>query len=502
MIIMKKNIKWLLLASLSFVACNKNDDTITEVPVTAGSANFSKYVALGDSFAAGYSDGALFKKGQENAYPNILAGQFAQAGGGTFNTPFMADNIGGFAGSMVYTPRLIFDGSGPASLGLPPYSQAATTNQLAHLSGSFNNMGIPGAKSFHLLTAGYGSPAGNPYFARFASNPMAKVIDDALAQAPTFFSLWIGGNDELGYATAGGDPAVNPLTSNANFDAAYNALASQLAAGGKKGVVANLPYVTTLPYFYVIKYNQLKQSDLTVSGVNQVSALNTQLYAPLHNALAFLGQGSRINLLSTTGNNPMLMIDENLTDLSASLTAVLVGGGLDVPTATALGQVFGKARQTISTDLICLGAAQRIGKEPSMSLDGVASPSPLLSQLGVTFPLPDRYVLLPTEVAEIKVATDHYNATIENAANANGLAFVDAKAIMDQLVNGGVRFGNYHMTAQYVTGGAFSLDGVHPSARGYALIANKFAEAINAKYGSTLKPVDIGNYQIQYPASL
>jgi hypothetical protein len=26
-----------------------------------------------------------------------------------------------------------------------------------------------------------------------------------LAQAPTFFSLWIGNNDVLGYATTGGD---------------------------------------------------------------------------------------------------------------------------------------------------------------------------------------------------------------------------------------------------------------------------------------------------------
>lgn len=499
---MKKNIKWLLLVSLSFVACNNNDDeTVAELPVTPGFANFAKYVALGDSFAAGYSDGALFKKGQENSYPNILAGQFAQVGGGAFNTPFMADNVGGFVGSSVYTPRLVFNGAGPVSLASSPYNQVATTDPSTHLSGAFNNMGIPGAKSFHLLAAGYGSSAGNPYFARFASAPMATVIADAVAQNPTFFSLWIGGNDELGYATAGGDPAVNPLTPTATFDAAYNALATQLAAGGRKGVVANLPYVTSLPYFYVIKYNQLKQSDLTVSNVNQVSTLNTQLYGPLHNALAYLGQGSRINLLSTTGNNPMLMIDENLTDLSTSLTAVLVGGGLDVPTATALGQVFGKARQTIPTDLICLGASQRIGKVPSMSLDGVTSPSPLLSQLGVTFPLPDRYVLIPSEVAEIKIATDHYNETIEAAATANGLAFVNAKAIMDQLVGGGVRFGNYHMTAQYVTGGAFSLDGVHPSARGYALIANKFLEAINAKYGSTFKPVDLGTYPIQYPAS-
>ena len=61
---MIKNFKWLLLASLSFVACNNDneDSAPVEIPITPGTANFAKYVALGDSFAAGYSDGALFKE--------------------------------------------------------------------------------------------------------------------------------------------------------------------------------------------------------------------------------------------------------------------------------------------------------------------------------------------------------------------------------------------------------------------------------------------------------
>src|SRR5690606_1992606 len=95
---MKKNIKWLFLVSLTIMAACNNDDnnnTTEEVPVTPGSAVFTKYVALGDSFAAGYSDNALFKKGQENGYPNILAQQFAAAGGGTFTIPYMNDNKGG-----------------------------------------------------------------------------------------------------------------------------------------------------------------------------------------------------------------------------------------------------------------------------------------------------------------------------------------------------------------------------------------------------------------------
>jgi hypothetical protein len=43
----------------------------------------------------------------------------------------------------------------------------------------------------------------------------------------------------------------------------------------------------------------------------------------------------------------------------------------------------------------------------------------------------------------------------------------------------------------FITGGGFSTDGVHPSKR-YAVIANKFIEAINMQYGSNLKGVDIG----------
>ena len=474
---MKKNIKWLLLVSLSFVACNNNDDeTVTELPVTPGFANFAKYVALGDSFAAGYSDGALFKKGQENSYPNILAGQFAQVGGGAFNTPFMADNVGGFAGSSVYTPRLYFNGSGPASVAMPPYNQVATTSQSAHLSGSFNNMGIPGAKSFHLLAAGYGSSAGNPYFARFASAPMATVIADALAQNPTFFSLWIGGNDVLGYATTGGD-GTNPITPTTGapgvgFDGTYNALASQLATGGRKGVVANLPYVNTLPFFTTVGYNPVPLVAAQVSALNSgYAAYNGGLVAAKN--LGYITEAERLQrtINFTVGKNAVVIIDEYLTDITP------VNAGLI------------KMRQATSADYVLL------------SSQGVSAQSYLAAGNGTAAPLQDRWVLSKNEIAELKTATDAYNATIEAAANTNGLAFVDAKSIMNQLVNGGIRFGNYHMTAQYVTGGAFSLDGVHPSARGYALIANKFLEAINAKYGSTFKPVDLGTYPIQYPAS-
>lgn len=504
---MIKNFKWLLLVSLTFVACNSDDDAVADsnstdgTPVTAGTADFSKYVALGDSFAAGFSDNALFVGGQKGAYPNILAQRFALVGGGEFKTPFMADNIGGFSSGGVQVPglgtRLWFNAANSTPT---PVSGISGTDISTHLTGSFNNMGLPGAKVTHLGFAGYATA--NPYFGRIASGAGATVIGDAIAQSPTFFSLWIGGNDVLGYATTGGDGS-NPITPTATFDAAYTSLASQLSAGGTKGVVANLPYINALPFFTTVPYNPLTASVLgsgnSAVGVATINALNTQLYGPLKQALTFFGQGNRINLLSTTAANPLLIKDESLTDMSAQLTAAFtptLG-----PTAAAFyGMVFGKARQTTSADLVLLTTRGAIGAAPTAADSGLGfAPTAPLDKFGITFPLQDKHVLIPTEIQDIATATDAYNTTIQAAATANGLAFVDTKALMAQLTTTGITANGYTFTSTFVTGGTFSLDGVHPSPRGYALIANKFLEAINAKYGSNLKGVNVGDYRILFP---
>jgi lysophospholipase L1-like esterase len=186
--------------------------------------------------------------------------------------------------------------------------------------------------------------------------------------------------------------------------------------------------------------------------------------------------------------------------LSAQLTAAFTPS-LGVATATFYGNVFGQARQATASDLVLLPTQSAIGAAPT-ALDsgiGMAPPSPL-NKFGITYPLQDKHVLIPTEIADVKVATDAYNVTIKAIADAKGLAFVDTKVIMTQLSSGGIVSNSFTLTSTYVTGGAFSLDGVHPGPRGYALIANAFTAAINAKYSSTLKPVDLSHYPILYPA--
>jgi len=369
---------------------------------------------------------------------------------------------------------LYFNGAGPVNVPGTPVTEVTNVQV-----GPFNNMGVPGAKSYHLAAAGYGNLAGvpgglaSPYFARFASSSSTSILADALVQNPTFFSLWIGGNDVLGYATTGGD-GTNPITPTATFDAAYNDLATQLSAGGRKGVVANLPYINTLPFFRTVPYNPVALDATKAAQLNAgYAAYNNGLLFAVANLGLPAEEAARRKVVFQVGQNPVIIVDSYLTNLT----------GFGIPSY----------RPATKEDFLVL---------PSRNFIGTLVGGNPAAVNGVSVPLADKWVLCFNEAAEIKTATDSYNVTIAAAAAAHNLAFVDAKATMDQLLNGGIRFGNYHMTTSFVTGGAFSLDGVHPCARGYALIANKFIQAVNAKYGSTVKTVDLGMYQIQYPGSL
>ncbi|MDH7446126.1 G-D-S-L family lipolytic protein [Aquimarina sp. 2201CG14-23] len=482
--------KWLLILFVfGFVACESDDDSpvVEEVVITSGTADFSTYVALGNSLTAGFTDGALFIAAQENSMPNILAQQFALAGGGTFTQPLMSDNVGGalLGGTQILSPRFFFNGAGPAVLPATP-----TTEISAGLSGTFNNMGIPGAKSFHLLANGYGNIAGlpslaNPYFVRMASSPNASVLEDAMAQNPTFFSLWIGNNDVLGYALSGGDGS-DPITDTATFDQAYGALVATLTSGGAKGVIANIPDVTSIANFTTVSHNPVPLDAATAGAVNAAYALYNggivQAFAGLVMAGAISQEDAdaeiaRRTISFTAGEgNAVVILDEDLTDL------------------TGLNPNLTNMRQATADDLLVLASASFIGT--------LADPGNPLSVNGVAIPLADRWVLTPEEQAEIATATTAFNATISAAAQQAGLAFVDANALLVEVASTGIAFDEFLLQGDLVFGGAFSLDGVHPTARGYAFIANKTMEAINATYGSNLPMVKAEDYPTFYSPML
>lgn len=477
-------------ALLFNVSCDTNfDQDVSDIVVSKGDADFTKYVALGNSLTSGYRDNALYIDGQNESYPSMIAKQMQLAGGGEFKQPMMSDNLGGIPAVGVGNKLVLAVNPTTGALG-PVVASGNATNTIASIfsSGPYQNMGVPGAKSYHLLAPGYGSAAGlqtgtaNPYFVRFASSATTTVVADAMAQNPTFFSLWIGNNDVLGYATSGGDGS-NPLTSEALFTQAYNGLIATLTSNGAKGVVANIPNVTAIPFFTTVPYNPVPLDAASVTALNQ------QVFGPLKQILTAYGQGDRLSLMKAT-QNPVLLKDESLTNLSAQITGALVAAGVPAQQAGLMGIVYGQARHATSADLLPLTTSSVIGTAPS-SPYAVAP----FNKYGVTFPLDDKHVLSSTEKDEVLAATATFNGVIKAAATAKGLAFVDANAKMLELAkSSGIQFDGVKYTATFVTGGTFSLDGVHLTGRGYALIANEFIKSINAKYNSTLPLVNVNNY--------
>jgi lysophospholipase L1-like esterase len=108
-------------------------------------------------------------------------------------------------------------------------------------------------------------------------------------------------------------------------------------------------------------------------------------------------------------------------------------------------------------------------------------------------PLADKYVLDNTEKNTIQTYITQYNTSIATLASQKGLAFVDMNSFMKSFKSG-IVYNGIGLNATFVSGGGFSLDGVHPTPRGYALIANEFIKSINSKFGSTIPTVDVTKY--------
>lgn len=462
------------------ISCETDFDTdVSSIQVTPGEANFTKFISVGNSLTSGFRDGALYSDGQLQSFPSMIAQQMKLAGGGEFTQPMMPNNVGGFtslfaaSGGTEFYGKLtlkVVDGA----LSPTPSAPAADLDIVGGSGKMFNNMGVPGAKSFHLGINGYSSL--NPYFKRFASGPTTSVINDAVAQAPTFFSLWIGNNDVLSYATSGGsgvdqtgsgnNPATygaNDITDPAVVASVISGYVNALTEGGAKGVIANIPNVTSIPYFTRVPAMPIPGAPATVAALNAgYATYNAGLgQAKAGGLLTDAEYKSRLIKFTVGVANGAVIVDKDLTNLSA----------LGVPSY----------RQTTDKDLILLTASSQL----TPTVGG-----------GTSVPLADKYVLTEKETAKVLTATAAYNASIKSIAAAKGLAFVDANAKMIELSkSSGIQFDGVKYTATFVTGGTFSLDGVHLTGRGYALIANEFMMEINKKYKSTLPMVNVNKYQ-------
>ncbi len=445
-----KKILFIILSLAFFTACERKID---EPSVTNGTANFATTISIGNSMMAGIADAALYNSSQKNSISNLIAGQLKLAGSGNFVQPMINSEYGlEFPGSR---PRMVLgysvDCNGVTSLAPIPY--IGTRDPLQPIGYQVNNLAIPGAKSFHLLAPGYGNAAflvppvkANPYYVRFCTeptNPNFMVVNEFAKLNPTFFMSWLGDNDVLSYALTGG--VGDTITSPALFQMAMGGVLQALTAGGAKGVIANIPDITAIPFFTTVPYNGIVLTRQSL--VDSVNGAMQNLY--------------KLPFVYKLGANPFLVADPSSPH-----------------------PLF-KVRQMQPGELVLLSVPQ-----DSLKCYGMG----IISRLTfMPWGIPSQYVLTSDEIYKIRTATSAYNQILTGLATHFNLGFVDMYSRFTTLQRG-IVWDGIKMNSTFVTGGAFSLDGVHLNPRGCAVAANYFIDAINTKYGSTIPQVNITNY--------
>jgi len=501
---MKTNKLYILLIVIIFLGCSQELEMITPTPdpdpdpdpPLSGAANFSKFVAVGNSLTAGYQAGALFNEGQENSLPKIMNDMFSMisgaTGGGAFNQPDIDSELGFFGidpGSGTVLGRLLLQGDPPIPTPQPGGNiPGAYTGDKSAL----NNFGVPGILLGQALIPDTGNPASpfyNGLWARFASVPGVKsILEDALAAQPTFFLLWLGNNDVLGYAVGGAVAEDLPIfTDPAAFDFLYQALlgAFLLADPDVKGVVCNIPGITSIPFFTTVPWNSIPLDAATAGALNVgLAPVNGAFDGLVLAGLLSQADADSRKMSYVEGANPVLLVDEDLENLGPKFD-ILVGAGFMTAEQQAGVEPFLQSRQANSGDLIPLTSASVLGVELA----------PNVIQ-GVSFPLSDEYVLTADEITSINDRIDAFNTTIKNAADANSrVAYVDINSQFAALAGDRTAEDELLIDGSIAPPFAlFSEDGVHPNSRGYALAAKWIIMAINTEFGAVVPEPNLADY--------
>jgi hypothetical protein len=445
----------LVIIIVSIIAGCQDRSDISSPPPQSGSVDFTRYVAIGNSITAGYQSSALYQDAQKYSFGNLIAQQVNTS----YAIPYIS-NPG--LGGQLYVHS--FSSTGADIRQLPSTGAPLNLNYPV----PYNNLGVPGAVLWDVLNAKSSttcasyllssSPTPNPFFdiVLRPSTGRGTQFEQARLLHPTFITLWIGNNDVLGYATSGGYAPSTPTDINA-FQALYSQLGDSIASLGAKVVVANIPDVTNIPFFTTV--GPLMAVEIPWSTVKLLGSPG--LFYQKHSVT--------LPDQTTFTDSLHLATFQVLITLTGQSYASLIG--------TPTGKWY--------TD----------NHYPGLPA-GIDTTKPF--GLHPQNPWPDALILDPSEIQTAETATNAFNQTISSVALAKGFGLVDINNVFKNIffasiTSGGGMFYGVELSTMFISGGLFSLDGVHPTSRGQGLLANEFLKVINSKFGSNFPLLNLGN---------
>jgi hypothetical protein len=412
-----RNKSFARIAAVAFLAL------AVAVPTFAarGSADFTRFVAVGDSYGAGFESSTLHERHQAFSWPAIIARQVGLKL--CPPTATAADNC--FAQPLITFPgipgnELTLNATGSGLTIIPGQG----VPQMLAFGRPYNNLSVPGFTigAAVALTGASNEPGLSPLILR----GLGTEVQQAVAQHPTFIGVWLGGNDFLG-AVSNGSPAG--LTSTAAFTGAYNKMLDDLIAGAPNAGIV----VGTLPQNFAA----------------------APLTARLPGVLLDPTTGKPV----IVGGNPVPLI----ADLGGGNIGALPSGSI------VLLSALGDLQQGF-------GIPPALKNVPPFNALPHAG-EPLKDSQTIT---PAEQAVFSTRIGEFNAAITA-SASSHNVAVADIKGLFDRFAASATTP---IQIGPFSFTNTFGTGGIFSFDGVHPSDLGYILFANEYIKAINAGYGT------------------
>jgi hypothetical protein len=439
----------------------------------AGSVNFNKYVAVGQTTESGYADNALYTEAQNNSYPNLIAQKIKEVNPSL--QWFQADinSVNGWQFSKSgKNGRYFLASSTCTSITFPRDTAVgdATINSFSGNQADITNLSVPFllTTNFNTATVPAGTKSTNPapYYNRIVNAGTTKgIASEAKQRNASFFTVSVGFEDALKAAKSG---VVTSMVSVSTFQqGVQDILDSLLDVPGSKGVIATIPYVDLIP---VITNNNRRLTSSSDPAKNPVR-FPSQTYA---DSLSILVTGSTGLFSGATGNKNNYAIKTGagtIRQLSTSKDFILRSNLLD---SVGFGKIDPNATRTCTPN-----NNPRTGK-------------------GFNAAIADADVLDQTEITTLRAQIDAYNNAIKTlvaARNTNGVrvAIVDLNAFYTTLTDPlyGIQYGSSIIRANHPSlgpdfGGFYSLDRTYPTPKGQSLLANEFIKVINATWGASL----------------
>jgi lysophospholipase L1-like esterase len=325
-------------------------------------------------------------------------------------------------------------GLNPWDVGIP----GATVHEALFMTGATGDCGINPANApptFVALNSLVNGESQNfwPILAGFG--PGVTQVDAAVSLHAQVATVWLGSNDLLKVAFSGGQA---PVTAPQSMHDDIVTIVRKLQAAGSKVAVANLVDVMGAATFIPQPAYQ-PTLKVYISGFLQAPPNNVP--APVADAIA----------------------TQYSTAYAAQETAQLGLGANGYFTINALFKTLQTAAAQIPPHAVPV--APTLGSGDFIA-DAVAN--------------------------NVKALNVSYNAAIGQAAADSGAALVDIHGLFVQIAAAGGVLVNFPKCCNLVyRGGLSSLDGLHPSNTGYALIANAFIAQLNTSYNLGIPAVNV-----------